>query len=467
MPRGPMEIRDPLHVFVRLDSAEQAVLNSSPFQRLRSIHQLALTYLVYPGATHKRFEHSLGVMELASRIFDVATNRRNLEHEEAREVIPDEDDTVMYWRRVLRLAALCHDLGHLPFSHAAEAELLPDGVDHEVISRGHILSEEMQDIWSSLEPPVIPEHIALLAVGPANGEPVPPWRAILSEVISGDVFGADRMDYLLRDSLHTGVAYGRFDHHRLIDTLRILPSPPAGPEAEAPVAREPTLGITEGGVQSAEALLLARYFSFSQVYFHRTRRIYDIHLKDFLKEWLRDRGGFLPHEPADHLKLTDNEVLTAVQEQARDGGEPQRTLARRIVERGQRFVMVYSPTPKDLSTNADAGKQVADALSGRYGEDAVRYDRYGKQNSPFDFPVLLHGGEVVSSSGVSDVLSEVPTARFDYVFLDRGHSADAKDWLKQNREEVIEPSEVEEADEAAVTTGEQRDATPTVEQPLS
>ena len=72
------EIRDPIHVFVRLDSQEREVLNSRPFQRLRHIHQLALTYLVYPGATHKRFEHSLGVMELAGRVFDVVTASGNV-----------------------------------------------------------------------------------------------------------------------------------------------------------------------------------------------------------------------------------------------------------------------------------------------------------------------------------------------------------------------------------------------------
>src|ERR1700731_2913609 len=68
------EIRDPIHVFVRLDSDERAILDARPFQRLRHIHQLALTYLVYPGATHKRFEHSLGVMELAGRVFDIKDN---------------------------------------------------------------------------------------------------------------------------------------------------------------------------------------------------------------------------------------------------------------------------------------------------------------------------------------------------------------------------------------------------------
>jgi len=212
-----MEIRDPLHVFVRLDAPEQAVLNSSAFQRLRHIHQLALTYLVYPGATHRRFEHSLGVMELATRIFDTVVDPKR-QHDAAREVIPGDDDQVRYWRRVLRLAALCHDLGHLPFSHAAEEELLPDGIDHEWISRAHIMSDEMRSIWDEMEPPIKAEHIALLAVGPTGDEVLKPWQAILSEIITGDVFGADRMDYLLRDSLHTGVAYGRFDHHRLIDT---------------------------------------------------------------------------------------------------------------------------------------------------------------------------------------------------------------------------------------------------------
>src|SRR5665213_1616804 len=127
------EIRDPIHVFVRLTTDERDVLNSCAFQRLRYIHQLALTYLVYPSATHRRFEHSLGVMEVASRIYDVVTNPQNIHHESIREFIPLAKGDKLeheYWRRVLRCAALCHDLGHLPFSHAAE-DLLPKGWDHE------------------------------------------------------------------------------------------------------------------------------------------------------------------------------------------------------------------------------------------------------------------------------------------------------------------------------------------------
>jgi uncharacterized protein len=272
---GRVEIRDPIHVFVRLADSERQVVDSRPFQRLRDIHQLALTYFVYPGATHRRFEHSLGVMELASRIFDVVTDPVNLDAEAARDVVPDDRDELGYWRRVLRAAALFHDVGHLPFSHAAEDRLLPAGWDHERLSREYILSDEMQEVWMATTPPLRPADIAQVAVKPAKGATVPPWIAILREIITGDVFGADRMDYLLRDSYHAGVAYGRFDHFRLIDTMRILPPPAQGGQEEE--RREPSaspeLGIEIGGLQAAEALLLARYSMFTQVYFHRTRRL--------------------------------------------------------------------------------------------------------------------------------------------------------------------------------------------------
>ena len=105
------EIRDPIHVFIRLDSDERKILDSPPFQRLRHIHQLALTYLVYPGATHKRFEHSLGVMELAGRIYDVVTEPENIHKDSVRDILPIHKSLEhLKWRRTLRLAALCHDL---------------------------------------------------------------------------------------------------------------------------------------------------------------------------------------------------------------------------------------------------------------------------------------------------------------------------------------------------------------------
>src|ERR1700726_3414148 len=97
------EFRDPIHTFISLRTDERRVVDSRPFQRLRHIHQLALTYLVYPGATHKRFEHSLGVMHLASRIFDVVINSESVIHNSVREIIPDALGC-SYWKSVLRMA---------------------------------------------------------------------------------------------------------------------------------------------------------------------------------------------------------------------------------------------------------------------------------------------------------------------------------------------------------------------------
>ena len=135
------EIRDPIHAFVTVNDHERKILNSKPFQKLRHIHQLALTYLVYPGATHKRFEHSLGVMELAGRVSDIVTTPGNVSERVSSLLAPPAD--LPYRRLVLRMAALCHDVGHLPFSHAVEHELLPEGCDHETLTRRIIEGKEM------------------------------------------------------------------------------------------------------------------------------------------------------------------------------------------------------------------------------------------------------------------------------------------------------------------------------------
>src|ERR1051325_2025640 len=224
LPKYEHEIRDPIHVFVRVSSDERRVIDSRAFQRLRDIHQLALTYLVYPGATHRRFEHCLGVMDLAGRVFDVIT-RQDHRRNDVREFFPP-DDKLSYWRTVVRMGALCHDLGHMPFSHGAE-ELLPSGYHHEQLSVDVILSDEMQQIWSDI--PLKANDVAKVAVGvkkwPGPASDFSPWDELMTEIVTGDAFGVDRIDYLLRDSLHAGVAYGRFDHYRLIDTLRVLRSP--------------------------------------------------------------------------------------------------------------------------------------------------------------------------------------------------------------------------------------------------
>ncbi len=417
------EVRDPLHVFVCLDSDERRVVDAPAIQRLRHIHQLALTYLVYPGATHRRFEHSLGVMELASRVYDIVLKDENLV-DKVRDIRP-QNFQAEYWRRVIRMAALCHDIGHLPFSHAAEKELLPERTTHEHLTLEFIRSKEMNTLWDALKLQV--EDVAKVAVGPGvYSEPLSPWETILSEIIVGDAFGVDRMDYLLRDSLHAGVAYGRFDHFRLIDCIRILP--------KIGGADEPTLGISHGGLHSAEAMLLARYFMYMQLYFHPVRRVYDIHLKDFLKEWLP--GGSFSANIHDHLKITDNEVWAALLEAARDERQKGSLHAKRIVER-KHFKVIYSRNPADIKLHPDAAQAVYRHACEEFGGASVRYDSYKQKQQSVDFPILMGDGRIVSAFELSDTLQKLPVAALDFVFIDPTIREKAENWLRKTRTEIL------------------------------
>jgi HD superfamily phosphohydrolase len=423
------EIRDPIHVFVRFRPDEEKIIGSRAFQRLRYVHQLALTYFVYPGATHRRFEHCLGVMEIASRIYDVVTNPQNIYHDSVREFVPQAKGDRRgheYWGQVLRCAALCHDLGHLPFSHAAEKDLLPEGWDHERLSQEIIMGEGLTLLWKELK--IQAEDVVKLALGPKKCKlEFSDWEAILSEIIVGDVFGADRIDYLLRDSYHAGVSYGRFDHYRLIDTLRILPAQHKGSE-------EPELGIERGGLESAESLLWARYFMYTQLYFHPTRRIYDMHLMEFLKEWLPN--GRFPTEVDNHLSLSDNEVTAGMWKAAADSSERSHMLANRIISR-EHFRQVYEPSSSDQATALQPGKNVYDALVTQFGEDHIRRDAYAQEGASYDFPVFTKAGEIDSSLALSRTVSQVPTFSVDRVYVSMVVREEAERWVANNKSRII------------------------------
>ncbi len=429
MAKNIHEIRDAVHVFVRLDSDERKVLDSRAFQRLRHIHQFSLTYLVYPGATHRRFEHSLGVMELAERVFRIITDNENLDDRVRDRDIMPPDDGLTYWRRVLRMAALCHDLGHLPFSHAAEKELLQDGRSHESMTVEIINSDDMQEIWRSSTIPLRAEDIAKLAVGPKElkDEQFTDWERILSEIIVGDSFGVDRMDYLLRDSLHAGVVYGKFDQYRLIDTLRILPESEEGSTA-------PVLGIESGGLESAEGLLLARYFMFSQVYYHPVRRAYDFHLKNFMTAMFGDKG--LPTEVSSFLDWSDNEVLVELSKAAKDSSHPGHDAADRIINR-KHFRVLYERNPNDAKENPEAGKAVYDAACREFGEEYFHHDRDPQKGNWASFPVRFRDLRIVSSQAASDVLDKLPLVNLDLVFVAPELQLRANNWLNEKRDTII------------------------------
>jgi HD superfamily phosphohydrolase len=443
------ELRDPVHGFVRLDSDEVRVVNSPEFQRLRNIHQLALTYNVYPGASHKRFEHCLGVMEVASRIYDVVTDDRNVVADNAiRSIIPKVSAFDWnYWRRVLRMAALCHDLGHLPFSHAAE-DLLPDGSSHERISYQIITGAGMAAVWKALK--VQATDVAKVAVGPKySPDPLSVWETILSEMIIGDTFGADRIDYLLRDSLHAGVQYGKFDHYRLIDTIRILPKadskPPnqshqqafdfeEGIALKADASKEPTLGIEQGGIQSSEALLWARYFMWTQVYLHHVRQVYDLHLADFLRAWLPN--GKFSVNLTDHLSLTDNEVNAAMAESVRRSASPGHAAAVCTLSR-QHFRRIYEDSFRDRSRNLLAFDLIREALEERYGTDKIKFKKISQKKQGKQFPVLMSSGDVENSINLSSTLESIPIVSSALVFVHPEVRDEAISWLSSKRSAIL------------------------------
>jgi HD superfamily phosphohydrolase len=294
------EIRCPIHGFITLNDWEWGMISQPAFQRLRRIRQLAWTDYVYPGAMHTRFEHSLGVMQVATLLYDAICAKSA---EILKSDLAYNKDGLGRDRQLVRFAALLHDLGHSPFSHASE-ELFPahDGkpYKHEDYSVAIIRSElreaiEEHDLNANYG--LHAEDIAALVEGSAKARQPIFWRDLI-----GGQMDADRMDYLLRDSYHTGVEYGGFDLKRILTTIRAIRSRGGHP---------PQLGVSRGGWHAAEGLILARYFMFTQVYFHKTRVAYDVHLRSALKELLPSGRFPLPTGASlkAYLKWDDWKVL--------------------------------------------------------------------------------------------------------------------------------------------------------------
>ncbi|MEO8502927.1 MAG: HD domain-containing protein [Acidobacteriota bacterium] len=275
-----LTLRDPVHGFIRADALEAALINTQPLQRLRSIHQLGFTYLVFPGAEHSRFAHVLGAMELAGRVYDALAAKG------AGILDPDRRGPD---RRLVRAAALMHDIGHAPFSHSAE-DLFEEHIDHEEMTRRLILLPEIRAAFAAHGDGLEPERIASLLAGGADAK-----ERLLAKIVSGEL-DADKMDYLLRDSLFCGVRYGTYDLERVLDTILPLQDPSTG---------EYGIGVDEGGVHALEALVLARYYMFTQVYFNVTGKALELHLN----EWLAEQGRRWPADPEAFLLQDDVSVL--------------------------------------------------------------------------------------------------------------------------------------------------------------
>ncbi len=247
-------IRDSVYGDINLSKFEVEVMDMPQFQRIRRIKQLGLISLIYPGANHTRFEHCIGTMNLASKL---ATK------------LDLSDDEI----ELVRISGLLHDVGHGPFSHVSEGVL---SFPHEELTKHVIEKTSMHDLLSEKF-----DTKKIVEIINGNGN--------LGPIISGEL-DVDRMDYLLRDSHNTGVAYGVIDYERIISNLTL----------------ENELVLDIKGVQAAEGALVSRYFMYPSVYQHHTTRIVNAMFRKALKREIE--SGKI--KETDMYKYDDSDIIS-------------------------------------------------------------------------------------------------------------------------------------------------------------
>lgn len=286
--REIVSFRDPLYDFIGLSRQEKNLVNCKILQRLTRIKQLGHTYIVYPSAVHNRFEHSLGTLYVAGRI------SRQLE-------LPEKDT------RLVRIGALLHDLGHGPFSHVFEKimnDLLEEDFSHEkatqlILENDSELKRNLGDLAGELAQIFESER-----------------ETVRSEILSGTL-DADKLDYLRRDSYHTGVAYGIFDFERVVRNLCVVKG----------YGKRNYLCIHEKGRDAVESYRMARYLMHTQVYEHHTRLIADDMflraLRFAIDESVLDRDALDPHKDLRkflnyYISLDDSSIQYLILKRSKD-----------------------------------------------------------------------------------------------------------------------------------------------------
>lgn len=346
-----IEFRDPVHGFINIKPLERKIIDSKPFQRLRGIKQLALTNLVYHGAEHTRFGHSIGVMHLVTRAFNSVVEKN-----------PDlfEETRIKWYEQILRLIALIHDLGHAPFSHGSEL-VFPDNLKHEEytekITMGTEIAEYINEIGAEFvknhgrEYNITPELICSVYRGSNIDNP----DFIFLRKFMDSELDCDKMDYLLRDSLYCGVNYGKYDLDRLILCLTAYKE-----------GNNIFLAMDEGGIHAFEEFVLARYFMFTQVYFHKTRRFLDKMLVKYLERCLPN--GKYPSDVNDFLDWDDARVWGKIKEDADKDEVANRLYNRRIMK------TVYESPTHTVNQDVRIYNFIRANLEKEFGKDKLLYD---------------------------------------------------------------------------------------------
>jgi len=232
-------LRDPVWNNIRVDELTLSLVDTEVFQRLRYVRQLGWTYLVYPGATHSRFEHALGTHHLSRRTLALLC-----EAEDAASISEDE-------QAIVRSAALLHDVGHYPFSHALE-EI--GALHHEDVARPLITEGGVASLLTSRLGDDAPVRVFDLIRGRSE--------SALQGLISGSL-DLDKIEYLKRDAFMCGVPYGEIDVDRLTNSLVLV---------DDPETSRPAIGVQEKALSALESLLFAKYQMYRNVYWHHAVR---------------------------------------------------------------------------------------------------------------------------------------------------------------------------------------------------
>lgn len=402
------QVRCPIHGFIKYSPRERQIIDHPVFQRLRNIRQLALCCFVYPGAMHSRLEHSLGVMELTTKAFEVVAAKQEVAVAQELQTVPEfKTETLKRARQSVRLAGLLHDIGHGAFSHAAESvmpdddkykKLLPSGQRHERITLyviDHVLRADLDSLFFEGITDVI---IRILTRAPDV--------LFLRQFVSGEL-DMDRTDYLLRDSYHCGVEYGRFDYQRLLESLSAIKHPDTD---------RLQVAIERGGEHTFEALILARYQMNTQVYYHRLRRIYDHYLTEYMKLW----GTENYRTPDDVLRHHDLSVLVQIEQDAKSSEPGKRfELAKRIQFRKHHKSVYESGDNADAIKLRKAGRILKQLQTDFpqvdfYLDDArasihkVSYPGQQDGSKVEDFFIVNKNGSGVLITEDSEILEKIP-----------------------------------------------------------
>jgi HD superfamily phosphohydrolase len=352
-------IADPIHQYILYtrpgaipgEATEQDVIDTPWVQRLRRIPQLQSARWVFPAAEHSRFQHSLGAMHLAGRLAQQL-------YPSLKAIFPDGPSAPLL-EELLRMAGLLHDVGHGPFGHFFDDNFLIDyELTHELVGQ-RIIREELGDVIRNLrrspsgafnaDERIDPEWICYL-MGKTYTQPLtshPRWLPHLKPLLSG-VFTADNMDYVLRDAYMCGVAVGPIDIERIIYYSFFS---------------EHGLTLDRGGLQAFIMFLNARFYMYTNVYYHRTTRGIDLHLKEIFRDTMKLA---FPHdlrkELHPYLHLTEWTLLEEVgrwhdsdePEKNALGGEWRQVLDRRLKWRMAHEVILDIFEPKRGHSFLDA-----------------------------------------------------------------------------------------------------------------